>query len=355
MSLDTSLEHLHAIELPTPFPVGPITVYLAAAPGEPLTLVDTGPRTPEAWGALEAGLSDLGFAMSDLERIVTTHAHADHVGLAADIVSASDAQVLTHAWNVAVLGDYAADRQQRDAFFARLLRQASVPPAIIESIRLVTRSMVRFVRSVDVDLALNEGDTLRLAGRDWQVLHTPGHAAGLICLYDPTSRTLLSSDHLLADISSNPLVEPPPPGQVERPRSLALYISSLERVASMDIVQALPSHGPVVRDVAGLVCQRLEFHRWRMARVLETLGDGARTTWEVTHAIFPDRSPLDTFLAISEVIGHLDLLEIEGKIRGIECLGAGELGGRELDAGEIGGRELDSGEIGVTCWELSGA
>jgi glyoxylase-like metal-dependent hydrolase (beta-lactamase superfamily II) len=259
--------------------------------------------------------------MANLERVVATHAHVDHFGLAADIVSASGAQVLTHAWNIPVLGDYAADRDRRTAFFAGLLRQARVPPAIIDSIGQVTLGMVRFVRPVHVDLALNEGDILRLAGRDWQVLHTPGHAAGLICLYDPTSRTLLSSDHLLADISSNPLVEPPPPGHVGRPRSLALYTASLERVASMDIVQALPSHGPVVRDVTGLVCQRLEFHRWRMARVLQTLGDGARTTWDVTQAIFPGLTPLDTFLAISEVIGHLDLLEIEGKIEAVEDAG----------------------------------
>jgi glyoxylase-like metal-dependent hydrolase (beta-lactamase superfamily II) len=321
MTFDTSLEHLHAIELPTPFPVGPITVYLAAAPGEPLTLIDTGPLTRETRAALEAGLSGLGYTMADLERIVATHAHVDHFGLAADLVSASGAQMLTHAWNVLVLGDHTGDRERRTAFFAGLLGQAGVPAAIMDSIGLVTYGMVRFARPVHVDRALDEGDTLRFAGRDWQVLHTPGHAAGLICLYDSTSRTLLSSDHLLADISSNPLVEPPPPGRVERPRSLALYIASLERVAGMDIVQALPSHGPVIRDVTGLVCQRLEFHRWRMARVLETLGDGARTTWDVAHAIFPGRSPLDTFLAISEVIGHLDLLEIEGKIEGVEDAG----------------------------------
>jgi glyoxylase-like metal-dependent hydrolase (beta-lactamase superfamily II) len=224
--------------------------------------------------------------------------------------------VLTHAWNVPTLNDYDADREQRTDFYAGLLRQAAVPVEVMAAVGQVTRGMERFARPVAVDISLDEGNTLRLASRDWQVLHTPGHAAGLICLYEPQSRTLLSSDHLLADISSNPLVEPPPPGWVERPRSLALYKASLKRVAAMDIVQALPSHGPVIHDVAGLVGKRLEFHQRRMMRVMEALQDGAHTTWEVTHTLFPNLSPLDIFLAVSEVIGHLDLLEIEGLIVG---------------------------------------
>ncbi len=316
MPFDTAVEHLHAIELPTPFPVGPITVYLADGPGEPLTLVDTGPRTAETQAALEAGLAHLGYAPAQLARILVTHAHVDHFGLAADLVGASHAQVWTHPWNVPSLGDYNADRERRIAFYASLLHQAAVPAEVMQAVGWVTEGMRQFARPVAVDATLDEGATFRLAGRDWQVLHTPGHAAGLLCLYEPKSRTLISSDHLLADISSNPVVEPPQPGQTERPRSLALYRASLQRVANMEIAQALPSHGPVIHDVAGLVARRLAFHEQRLAHVLDALRSGAHTTWEVTQALFPGRSPLDTFLAVSEVIGHLDLLEIEGTIVG---------------------------------------
>jgi glyoxylase-like metal-dependent hydrolase (beta-lactamase superfamily II) len=321
MTIDTSLKHLHAIELPTPFPVGPITVYLADAPGEPLTLIDTGPHTTEARAALEAGLARLGTTLTRLERIVITHAHADHFGLAADLVAASGARVLSHPWNTAALGDYDTDRRQRVEFYAALMVQAAVPVGVLQAIGRATHGVDRFARPVAVDATLDEGQALHLAGYAWQVLHTPGHAAGLICLYEPTSRTLLSSDHLLADISSNPLFEPPPPGHVERPRSLALYKTSLQRVADLGVDRALPSHGPVVVDVAALVERRLAFHRQRADRVLDALRAGARTTWDVTQALFPDRSPLDTFLAVSEVIGHLDLLEMEGQIAGQETIG----------------------------------
>ena len=148
------------------------------------------------------------------------------------------------------------------------------------------------------------------------MLHTPGHAGGLICLYEPAGRTLLSSDHLLADISSNPVVEPPPPGREERLPSLVVYQASLQRVAAMKVARALPSHGPAIDNVAGLVARRLEFHRSRVADVVAALRAGAQTTWDVTQALFPGRTPLDTFLALSEVIGHLDLLERDGRIGG---------------------------------------
>ena len=322
MILEPSLEHLHAIELPTPFPVGPVTVYLADAPGEPRTLIDTGPSTTETRAALEAGLAHLGYALSDLECIVVTHAHADHFGLAAELVAASGARLLTHPWNPPSMGDHGADHDRRVAFYAELLRQAAVPVEMMLAVGRATRGVDHFAQPVAADGTLDEGDTLRLAGRDWQVLHTPGHAAGLICFYEPASRTLLSSDHLLADISSNPLVEPPLAGETERPRSLALYRASLQRVAAMGPARALPSHGPIIHDVAGLVRQRLEFHEQRMERVRDAVRQGAHTTWEVTQALFPRRSPLDTFLAVSEVIGHLDLLEMEGSLQGEPWNGA---------------------------------
>jgi glyoxylase-like metal-dependent hydrolase (beta-lactamase superfamily II) len=319
--VEPSLKYLHAIELPTPFPVGPVTVYLGDAPGEPLTLIDTGPRTTATQAALVAGLASLGYVPADLERIVVSHAHADHFGLVADLVDLSDAQVLTHPWNIPALAETEAYRRRRTGFYAELLREAGVPATAMAAVAAVTAGIERFGRPVEVTGVLDEADTLQLAGQSWQVLHTPGHASGLICLYEPESRTLISSDHLLADISSNPVVEPPPPGRAERLRSLVLYEASLQRVAGMDISQALPSHGPIIYDVPELVRQRLAFHERRLVRVLEAIRGGAQTTWAITQVLFPGKSPLDTFLAVSEVIGHLDLLEIRGQVVGEQVNG----------------------------------
>jgi glyoxylase-like metal-dependent hydrolase (beta-lactamase superfamily II) len=314
MDQTTPYDHLHAIEVPTPFPVGPITVYLADAPNEPLTLIDTGPLTREAREALETGLEWLGHRVSDLERILVTHAHADHYGLASGLAKASGAEVWTHPWNLQALTGHHTDREQRVAFYAKLFRLAAVPEEVASVVGRVTEGMGRYAEAVDVVRGVDQGDSLCLADHEWHVLHLPGHAAGLVCLYEPESSVLLSSDHLLAEISSNPVVEPPPPGQSIRLHSLVAYRISLERVAGMGIKQALPSHGPAIHYVADLVRRRLAFHGRRLESVLMALETGTQTTWEVTEKLFPDRTPLDSFLALSECLGHLELLELEGRV-----------------------------------------
>ena len=85
------------ISLPTPFYIGPVNVYLIAE--DPLTIIDTGPKTKETIEALRAGLRKAGFRVSDLRRIVLTHAHEDHCGLARSLRDeAKDAEVFVHNW-----------------------------------------------------------------------------------------------------------------------------------------------------------------------------------------------------------------------------------------------------------------
>ena len=111
---------IEKLVLPTPFPVGPINVYLIV--DEPITLVDTGPKTDEAIAALRAGLSRLGFAFSDIGRIILTHTHEDHCGLAAMLQRESGARVYVHEWehrNITTRGMTRANR--------RLLERSGVP------------------------------------------------------------------------------------------------------------------------------------------------------------------------------------------------------------------------------------
>jgi glyoxylase-like metal-dependent hydrolase (beta-lactamase superfamily II) len=290
-------------------------------PGEPLTLVDTGPQTPETKAALESALETLGFRVSDLERIIVTHAHLDHFGLATALVARSGAQVAAHPWSIPFMQAFSAERDEEIAFYRSLFEEAGVPEATATVVGESIRDLGIYGRGAKVNIALHEGENLRLAGRDWRVLHTPGHAMGLICLFDPASRALLSSDHLLADISSNPVIAPPLPAHGERPKSLILYLESLQRVAALGAARALPGHGPVIHHVAPLVNRRLRFHRRRSARVVDCLANGVATTWDVVLELFPHLDPLDILLAVSEVIGHLELLEAEGKVVAEELRG----------------------------------
>jgi len=310
MTLSAAAPYLHTFSIPTPFPVGPVNVYLAE--GNPLTLVDVGPCYEPAREALERALANRGYGVADVGRMVITHAHADHCGLAAELARASGAEVLAHAASVPWLGQQA--NAQRLAFYAEVMRWAGVPVKTLIGLSRMRHGVERYSEAIVPDHTLADGDTIELGGEDWQVLHTPGHAGGLICLYHPQRRLLLSSDHLLRDISSNPLVEPPAPGEKARPRRLVDYMAQLRRVAALDVALALPGHGPPITDHRTLIQQRLAFHEIRGRRIWKTLGEDTLTAHEIASRLFPDVDSINYFLALSEVIGHLQWLEVEGRV-----------------------------------------
>lgn len=309
--------YLHRLSLPTPFPVGPVNVYLAE--GQPLTLIDTGPRYQPARKALQDGLNEVGYGVADPERILLTHAHADHCGLAAELTVGSGAEVWTHpetARRLAHDGD-----ARRLGFYAEVMHWAGVPVPVMMKLARTQRGYHQYSEPVVPHCTLSDDHLLELGGETWRVLHTPGHTGGLICLYQPERGLLISSDHLLQDVSSNPIVDPPPRGGSELPRRLVEYMTQLRRVADLDVTLALPGHGLAITDHRALIQKRLLFHEERAHRILDTLDDETFTAYQIAGILFPDLDPVNTFLAISEVIGHLQWMEKETRVRHTERLG----------------------------------
>jgi glyoxylase-like metal-dependent hydrolase (beta-lactamase superfamily II) len=315
------LDHLYQLTLPTPFAVGPVNVYLAT--DDPVTLIDTGPRDDPTRVALDMELNALNLTQCDIQRIVITHAHSDHYGLAAEIVRHGTvrAEVWTHPYNHAWVQDYEHERANRLAFYKRVMDEAGVPPDDQERMTSARRGVGRYAEAVTVDREINEADRLTFAGRAWNVLHTPGHAGGMICFFDPASRILLSSDHLLRDISSNPVVEPPhshPRSEaVAKPRRLVEYVREMQRVADLLPSIAWTGHGEPIHDVSKLVRQRLAIHSRRAQRIVETIADRELPAFEITEPLFGQRGAIDSFLALSEVIGHLEWLEDQHRVEAV--------------------------------------
>ncbi|MCX7682272.1 MAG: MBL fold metallo-hydrolase [Anaerolineae bacterium] len=301
--------YLHPFSLPTPFPVGPVNVYLAE--GEPLTLVDAGPHYDPARQALEEALAGLGYRVADLQRIVITHAHADHYGLAAELAEVSGAEVLAHAASIPWMSDEEGFR--RLAFYGEVMIWAGVPQEMLTRLASLRAGTSRYTRPLVPKRTLVDGDLITLGGEAWTVLHTPGHAGGLICLHQPERRLLLSSDHLLRYISSNPILEPPGPGEKTWPRRLVEYMAQLNRVAALDLALTLPGHGPPLTDHRALIQERLAFHEQRAAHILDLLRAGPLTAHSLAQALFPTGDIVNYFLALSEVIGHLQWLEVSGR------------------------------------------
>ncbi len=314
-----SLFNLHCLTLPTPYSVGDVNVYLVepGQPHDPLTLLDTGPDWEAAENALWQGLAQHGYAVQNLGQILISHPHPDHYGLAAKLRQASGAAVCAHPHGQATLAAGQSNHRHTLAFYQHWLTECGAPPAVQLKIDQARQDTHGYAQAVTVDRFLNDGDSVQMGGREWQVLATPGHSGGMLCFFEPESRTLLASDHLIADISSNPVVEPPPAGQTERPKRLLQYLQQLERVADLRPVIAYAGHGPPVTDVEALVRERKAFHQTRAEQLLHQLGGRPQTIYQLSTSLFrPDLPALHLFLALSEVQGHLDLLQAAGQVYG---------------------------------------
>jgi glyoxylase-like metal-dependent hydrolase (beta-lactamase superfamily II) len=299
---------IYLIPVPTPYLVGPVNCYLidGAAP----VLVDCGHGMPAAEAALRAALLDLGVAPADLALVLLTHHHFDHAGGLGWLRRASMAPVAGHPWNDLCLRPSPERVRARDHFFQELYRFCGYPAIDQEEVQK------HFKNDGDIDYPpigrpLGAGTTLEMGGRSWDVYETPGHAGTSISLVRDDGVAIVG-DTLLSRVSSNAIVEPPYSGQSARTPTLLAYRASLRLLASLPITTVLPGHGPPFTDHAALIERRLAAQDARARRLLAGLEEGRDTVRSLSEMLFPTLQGDQRFLGLSEVLGHLDLLEEDG-------------------------------------------
>jgi glyoxylase-like metal-dependent hydrolase (beta-lactamase superfamily II) len=305
------------ISVPTPFYIGPVNCYLIHE--DPLTLIDTGPKTKEANEALREGLRKAGVRVADLKRIVLTHAHEDHCGLARSLRDeAKDAEVLVHSWETG----HRTGRLEHAEHRALLVR-AGVPEKEIESMRRLYQDVRMYADSFEQDeySELRDEEELEFDNGALRIIHTPGHTPGSCSFVREADRTVIAGDCVLKRITPNPILSPDPIDPTRRFPSLAEYLVSLARLRTFAPTLVYGGHGEPVKDFEELFNRYLRAVRERQAEVIKLVPKAGATAWDVSREMFPETDDVHRFLAVSEAVAHLDLAHSEGKI-GLE-LGEG--------------------------------
>jgi glyoxylase-like metal-dependent hydrolase (beta-lactamase superfamily II) len=311
-----ALAGIHRIPIPTPFAVGRVNCYLIE--DEPLTLVDTGPNSGKALDELTVRLGERGHSIDDLELIVVTHQHIDHLGLVEILVEHSGAEVAALGAAAQRLAAFDEDAEREDEFAVEVMLRNGIPEDVTVALRSVSRSFRGWGSHVEVTRPLEDGETLQLRDRRLEVLHRPGHSPSDTVFWDAERGILIAADHLLPHISSNPLISRPLDGSSQRTQALVTYIDSLRKTREMPAEIVLPGHGEPVTDHVELIDSRLAGHIRRKEKIHRLIAEQPRNAYELAQALWGNVAVTQAFLTLSEVIGHADLLVNEGRVREVD-------------------------------------
>ncbi len=295
------------IVVPTPFPVGPVNVYVID--DDPLTLVDTGPIDADARAALEGGLAQIGHAVGDLGRIFISHQHVDHWGLAAELADRSGAEVCALSAFGAWLARFPDSFHDEGRFAEALLAGHGIDPE--SRAAGVYRGDTRYGAAVAVTHPVDDGDRLRFAQRTLRVLHRPGHSRSDTVLHDDERGVMLGADHVMRK-PSVPILSPPLDGTRTRTRgrhrAMAQSRTSLARTAAMEIELILPGHDDVVVDHRAVIDRHLRRYDRMTADVGEALTDTPRRAIEIARDVRGQVAGYAAFFVLCDTLGCLDEL-----------------------------------------------
>jgi glyoxylase-like metal-dependent hydrolase (beta-lactamase superfamily II) len=305
------------LPVPTPFAVGRVNCYLIE--DDPLTLVDTGPNSGTSLTTLEHALAERGRKIEDLERIVLTHQHIDHIGLAQILADRSGAEVCSLDALAPWLAAYGDNMEDDDRFAEAIMSRHGIPEDIRYALRAVSAQFRAWGARAEVTRTVADGDELPFASRTWKVHHRPGHSPSDTVFYDEASGELLGGDHLILKISSNPLIARPLDGKTdERPLALRIYLDSLAATHTMELDRVWPGHGEPVDDHRAVIDERVRLHTRRAEKLHRLISEQPRSAYELAQAMWGNVAVTQAYLTLSEVLGHTDLLLNDGRVREVE-------------------------------------
>ena len=302
---------LFQIKIPIPnSPLKNLNSYVIKGPERNL-MIDTGPNLAESvstmWKAIETLKIDL--TVTDF---FITHLHADHLGMIDELAVNGKSQVYFNRHEVKLFGgDFGVgamiDASIRAGFPAAELKGLGFKPEMIYG----SNWTPDFIK-------IKEGDIISCGNYEFRCVETPGHTIGHICLYEPKSKFLVSGDHILKDISPNILL------WSEDQNPLADYLTSLAKVAGLEVELVLPGHRMVFADCEGRIEEIRQHHHKRIIETLDIVCSKQRVTayqvasymnWDLKFSNWMELPIAQRWFATGEANAHLKYLEEQDRVK----------------------------------------
>jgi glyoxylase-like metal-dependent hydrolase (beta-lactamase superfamily II) len=312
------LPGIHQLKLPFPLQLDQLAVNAYLIQGDKgWLLVDTGWNTNQAFAAMERQLREIGLGFENIGLILITHFHPDHYGLAGRLVQASKAKVALHQ----IEKDFIDSRYMNMGGLldqtAEILRTNGVPEKDLPRLQKASLGVRQYVSPVSPEVVLRGGEIIGQGQFQFEVVWTPGHSPGHVCLLERSKKILISGDHVLPATFPNVGLH-----SQSGPDPLPNYLRSLRAIENLDVDLVLPAHEHVFSGLKQRVQELLRHHEERKNAIIAALKEGPQTAYEVSLKVpwivsgltmsFERLQALDKRLAVMSAMAHLEPLYTEG-------------------------------------------
>lgn len=312
------VQGVHQIKIP--FPLGTLdhvnTYVLTGTKGN--VLIDTGFDTPEAFAALRDGLKAGGLGFKDITYIVISHIHPDHYGMARKLKQLCGATIILAEAEEKLLESRYQNPDGLLTEIRSLLQSNGVPEEYLPELAEAAMPLKEFVGVVTADTTVKGSEKISLGSMELQVILTPGHSPGHICLYEPKRKFLFSGDHVLPDITPHIGFHPQ-----SGDNPLGDFLSSLESLNKLDVNFVFPGHGSAFSGLKLRINELFHHHQERERAIVIAAEDEMKTAYQIASEIlwmptgepvpFSKLSTFDKRLAVLETLAHLKFLMSKGK------------------------------------------
>ncbi|WP_119068437.1 MBL fold metallo-hydrolase [Rubrobacter indicoceani] len=299
-------EDVWQLKVPVPFPLVFVASYLVRE-DDGWTVIDPGFDYPEGREVWRRGAKSLGLDLGgDIRRVVVTHLHPDHIGLAKWMSGRAGCPVLMSGMEIAAARRLWNPTADTDRFFRFMVRygmdEATARPNVLKQ---SSRTELP-----DEITPLAPGEKLEMGAGSYRLIHAPGHTDHHLVFHDEHRGLLIGGDHVLLRITPNIGVWP-----ATEPRPLARYLASVDGMRGLDVNLVLPGHGPLFHDLNGRIEELTRHHEDRLDVMYRAYAGEPATPYEIACRVFSlDLSDYQLRFALAETLAHLELLEEQGRI-----------------------------------------
>ena len=308
-------------QLKVPIPNNPLentNVYLVQG-DDGYLLIDAGWNSRPALQSFSNQLAEIGVDFKDISQIVVTHAHFDHYGLVGRLKELSRATVALHYLDKDLLDTRYAVTDEYLRQTEQWFHTNGVPASELSMPRPAFAGMTPPGAPTPPDIVLRGGEIISAGSFNFQVVWTPGHSPGHICLYEPARKIFFSGDHILPVITPNVSLR-----LNSVPNPLGDFLNSLNMVKQLDVHLVLPAHEHIFADLQKRVEEIIQHHQLRNLEILAAMKTEPKTAYQISTEItwmpgfggvrFQNLAPGDKRMAVTETLAHLEAMRVDEKV-----------------------------------------